>query len=224
MAKINSKNNNLSIHSRKAGILSYSYDNFEDELTPENMNEISNDEFNNIKNNYKKLENGSYINNDEPFLRIVNNSDIYALVKINRTNAERFWINETVFIKNGFKEDSRIFEAKLNNIINYEETSFLVLEFKKFINEWLNIRKKEIVFIKNIYEGLIVPDSAVLPTTNGYKVVIVDSNNNLTLENIEIVFSGDKYLIIEGLELGDEILINPAKSNFEIETRRDDNE
>ena len=219
VAKINSNNKNVSIYSRQAGILSYSYDSLENELTPENMKQITPHKFNNIKNDYKKLKNNEYINKGESFFRIVNNSDIYALIKVDKNKAEKFWINETIFIKDDFETDSKLFEAKINKIISSNNKSFLIIEFDKFINEWLNVRKKEIEFIKNIYKGLIIPDSAVLPTSDGYKAVKIDENNNFNLENIEIIFNGEKYMIIEGLELGDEVLINPAKSNFEIESK-----
>lgn len=214
VAKIRTDNQSVSIFSREAGILSYSYDKLEDELSPANINEISLKKFNNIENNYKNNKNNNSVNENKPFYRIVNNSDLYALVKIDETKAERFWIKETIFLKDDLKDDSKLIEAKINNIINYGDESFLIVEFKRFIDKWLNTRKKEIELIKNIHEGLIVPNSAILPTSDGYKVVVVDSRNNYNSKNIEIIFSDEQYTIIEGLELGDEILINPAKSNY----------
>ena len=218
VAKINSKDRNIPIYSREAGILSYSYDKLENELTPDNMDEITIKKFNNIDNNYKKKESGDYINKDEPFFRIVNNSDLYSLIQVDKNKAEKYWIEETVFIKDEELENSDLYQAKIKNIINQGEKSLLILELKRFIDKWLNKRKTNIELIKNIYDGLVVPDTAILPTSDGYKVVLVDSNNNYNLKNIEIKFNGGKYLVIKGLELGDEILINPTNSNYDFAT------
>jgi len=219
VAKINSKDRNVTIYSREAGILSFSYDQLEAELSPENMNNISIKKFNNINNNYHNIKEDDYINKGEPFFRIVNNSDLYALIKIDKNKAEKYWIEETVFIRDKELEKDNLNQAKIKNIVNYGEKSIIILELKRFIDKWLNKRKINIELVKNIYEGLVIPDTAILPTSDGYKVVLVDSSNNYNLKDIEIKFNGDKYLVITGLELGDEILINPTNSNYNFDTQ-----
>ena len=182
------------------------------------MDKISLEKFNNIKNDYKKNKNNEDINKDQLFFRVINNSDIYALIKVDENKAEEFWIKETIFIQNTDDNNNKMLEAKINNIVNLDKHAFLIVEFNKFIKEWLNLRKKEIKVVKNIYEGLIIPQTAVLPTSDGYKVVKIDSNNKFGPKNIEVVFSNNKNMIVKGLQLGDEIVVNPAQSNFEIKS------
>lgn len=224
VAKIDSKDRNIPIYSREAGILSYSYDRLGNELNPDNMKKLSIKKFNNIKNDYQETKDGDYLNKDEPFFRIVNNSDLYALVKIDNNKAEKYWINETVFLRDSEIEKNNLYEAKISNIINHGEKSILILEFKRFIDKWLNKRKVDIEFIKNIHEGIVVPESAVLPTSDGYKVVEVNSNNNYSFKKINIKFNGEEFLVVKGLDLGDEILLNPTTSNYVSENRGSNNE
>lgn len=201
------------IYSRNSGLLSYNIDGFEDKLVPEKLSEISLKKFDKISQDYKTNREDDYLKKGKPLYRLVDNTTMYLLIKIVKTEAERCWINETVFVSDSNNDDN-LLKAKIKDIIDGEKSSFLVLELKRFIDRWLNLRKKDLQFVKNIYRGIIVPNKAVFPTHNGYKVVTVTPGNDKKLKDIEIVFKGDKNMIVEGLEVGEKIVVNPAEKNY----------
>ena len=213
VAKVSNYNKTRTVYSREAGIISYSYDNLENQLNTNSVKELSIKKFNNIKNSFNKRIENKYIKENKSLFRLINNTYMYAVIKTTSEEAERYWINETVFISNN-NDDNRLLEATIMDVLNYDNESLLILKLKKFVNDWLNIRKVKVQFVKNIYRGILIPSSSILPTSDGYKVAIVKSNNNYELEKIKIVFKGENHLIIDGLDVGDKILIDPAKENF----------
>ncbi|MGM0409934.1 MAG: HlyD family efflux transporter periplasmic adaptor subunit [Bacillota bacterium] len=212
--KIISNNNNRTIYNREAGIISLNYDNLENEFDLNDFSNLSVDKFSNIKNNYKKIEENDFIKKGEPLYRLINNRRMLLVFKINSDNIDSYWINETVFVNKD--NSSELLEAKVIDIIKEEKNSLLVIELNRFIRDFINIRKKEFHFVKNIYKGLILPATAVFPTSDGYKVVVVEENNSRKLKDVEIIFKDEKHMIVEGLEIGDEVVKDPAKENFNI--------
>ncbi len=213
VAKVSNYNMTRTIYSREAGIISYSFDNLKNGLNTNNVKEISIEKFENIKNSFQKRIENEYIKEDKSLFRLVNNTNMYAVIKTTSEEAERYWINETVFISNK-NNDNRLLEATIIDVINYDNKSLLILKLKRFVDDWLNVRKVNVQFVKNIYRGILIPSSSILPTNDGYKVAVVKSNNDYELKKIKIVFKGDNHLIIDGLDVGDKILINPAKENI----------
>ena len=210
--KISNNNSNRTIYSRKSGILSYNFDKHEDDINPDKMFKLNLNNLNDIKNNYKSNDENEYVNKGEAIFRIINNTNNFLIINIDKKEADRFWINETVFISN--VDDNKLFEAKIIDINRRNEKAKITIELKRFIRDWLSIRKKEVQIVKNIYRGIVVPNSAVFPSKNGYQVAIVSPNNDYKSKNINIIFEGEEKMIIEGIDVGENILINPAEENF----------
>ena len=84
-------------------------------------------------------------------------------------------------------------------------------ELLTYKEEWENIRSKDskVKIEKESKEILVLPKSAVIKKSDSYYVFIPKENGEFTPKKIEAKrVSGDKYEILSGLTLDDEVINN----------------
>ena len=84
----------------------------------------------------------------------------------------------------------------------------------QFVPKWTNRRRIDLNIIKNIYRGIKIPRKAVFNQPSGRGVLKVSGYNKFEFQEITILNGNEKYVIVEGLEIGEEIITNPEDFSY----------
>lgn len=212
LAEIKSANNNQKIFNQKAGLVSFAVDGLETKVNLDNLNKLNLQQFEKLNGHYKQLLSGDKIAEGDPLYRIVNNFKLFIIVKVPKTQLERFRINELIFLEQ--KNSEELFEARIVDIRQSLEHSFFQIEIEQFVPEWINRRKIKLNIIKNIYRGIKIPKKAVFNQPSGRGVLKVTGYNKYEFKKIKILNGNDHSVIVDGLEVGEEIITNPEDFNY----------
>ncbi|MFO7815363.1 MAG: HlyD family efflux transporter periplasmic adaptor subunit [Halanaerobiales bacterium] len=215
IAYIDNGDRTYNIYSREPGIISYAHDGLEQtlkygEITPQVLQKY--DEY---ERDYKQYISGNKIDKDKILYRIINNYDQYLLIKLGNDRAQKFNQNEIVFIdRENSKKNNSYIKAKIKKMYEHDEDSYLLLDLNYYVKEWNNTRWVNIKLIKNIYEGLAVPNSAIFKTTTGTKVLLYTFDGEIKTKDIKVVESSKNWSIVEDIEIGDKVITNPDNIDY----------
>ncbi|MDZ7672184.1 MAG: HlyD family efflux transporter periplasmic adaptor subunit [Halanaerobiales bacterium] len=203
------------IYADQPGIISYAYDSLEERLKFGNITPEVLDNYNEYKRDYHQYVSGNKVENGIKLYRNINNYALYLLIKVDNKRAENYSTAETVFVDHNPDQDySDLIKSNIKKIYNQNEESFLLLDLNQYIKRWNNTRWVNIKLIKNIYNGLAVPNSALFKTPSGTKVLLYTFDHKVKTKNIVIIDSTEKWSIVENLEVGDEVIVNPERVNY----------
>ncbi len=211
--QLKNNDNSYSVYNSYPGIISFATDGLEGYLTPEILTKLSSDDFSRMVRNYKQLVDGDYLSKDQPAFRIINNNQLYLVIKTEIDEVRRYRINEVVFVRDS-RLNTDLIEGKIINKTMSEESGLLTVKLNRFIKEWLNLRWIEIEFVKNIYRGVVIPREAIFTQPEGEGVFISFSDSNYEFKNIQIIDGDEDRVVVEGLEVGDKIIANPKSVNY----------
>jgi putative membrane fusion protein len=212
LVEINSSSQKQKIFNQKAGIVSFAVDGLENMVNVESINQINLNNFENLQGNYEHLLSGDKVKKDEALYRIINNFKLYLIVKVPISQADRFRINELIFIEQ--RNSDKLFEARIINIRPNLEDIFFFIELEQFIPQWTNRRRIELNIIKNIYRGIKIPRKAVFSQPSGQGVLKVSGYNKYEFQEVVILDGNDDQVIVSGLEIGEEIILNPEDFDY----------
>ena len=212
IAEISSSNQRQKIFNHKAGIISFAVDGLENKINIDNLYQVNLNNLEQLKGNYKHLISGDRIKKNEALYRIINNFKLYLIAEVPKSQADRFRINELIFLKQ--KNSDKLIEAKISDIRQNLEDTFFYIELERFIPEWTNRRRINLNIIKNIYRGIKIPRSAVFNQPSGQGVLKVTGYNKYEFQEVVILDGNDQHVIVSGLEIGEEIITNPEDFNY----------
>jgi len=212
LAKINSSTAEQKIFNKKAGIVSFAVDGLESEININNLNQINLNKFDDYRANYQHLLSGNKVKKNDVLYRIVNNFDLSLITKVPEDQSDRFKINEIIFLEQ--KNSDKLFKAKITNIHYNLENSFFYIKVNQFIPQWINRRRIKLNIIKNIYRGIKIPRQAVFNQPSGQGVLKVTGYNKYQFQEVVILNGNDEYVIVNGLEIGEEIITNPEDFDY----------
>lgn len=212
VAEVTANKQRYNFYNHQAGIISFAVDGLEEKINIENMNQINLNQFDEIKGNYQHLLTGDKIKKNEALFRIINNFQLYLLVEVPKNQVDRFRINELIFLKD--KNFEQLFEARIFDIRHSLNKSFFYIKVEQFIPRWLNIRWADLNIIKNIYRGIKIPRKAVFTQPSGKGILKVSGYNKYEFQEISIIDGNEEFVIVRGLEIGEEIITNPEDFNY----------
>jgi putative membrane fusion protein len=212
LAEIKSSNQTQKIYNKKAGIISFAVDGLEEEVNFANLNQINLNNFDDLNGDYTHLLSGDRIKKGEALYRIINNFKLYIIAEIPQKQIERFRINELIFLEQ--KNSEKLIEAKIVDIRHQLDRTFFFIELEKFIPRWINRRRINLNIIKNIYRGIKIPRKAVFNQPSGRGVLKVSGYNKYEFQEVVILNGNDEYVIVSGLEIGEEIITNPEDFDY----------
>ncbi|MFW6306000.1 MAG: HlyD family efflux transporter periplasmic adaptor subunit [Bacillota bacterium] len=201
------------VYNNESGLVSYATDGLEDIVNTNTLSEITIDQFDSYQRKYKQLIEGNYIQTGQAAYRIIKNNNMYIVIKTNSSEASRYWVNEKVFIKISLKED-RLIEAYVQDIAINGNTGLLKIKLDIFLKEWLNLRWAEVIFIKNIYRGISIPRKAIFTSPEGEGVLVYTNDGDIKFKKITRGNENENMVIVEGIELGEKVIINPVDINY----------
>lgn len=221
----NNKNLN-SINSPTSGIVSYSYDGYEEIFTIENMENISAEDIENMKNNYKNINvEGEYIKESDIIARIIASNYSYMAISIKEDIFEENQNVEIILHENNIQGCvEKIYKNNGSNIIIFKISNQNV--------EIYDTRAAEFDIIYKQIEGLKIPKQAV-EKLNDKKGVYVLNQETKKVEFIElksILYEDDDFIFIdyyknqrEGIktvDIYDEVIAKPNIINKNIKISR----
>lgn len=212
VAEIETNKGKYNFYNQQAGIISFAVDGLEEKINIEKMDQINLNQFEKIKGKYQHLITGDKLNKNEDLFRMVNNFKLFLLLEVPKEQLDRFRINELIFLKDRHLE--QLFEARIFDIKHNLNKSFFYIKVERFIPHWLNIRWVELNIIKNIYRGIKIPRKAVFTQPSGKGVLKISGYNKYEFQELRIIDGNEDFVIVQGLEIGEEIIINPEDFNY----------
>lgn len=212
LAEIHTSSDSKKIFNRKAGIISFAVDGLESKINIQRLEKINLNNFAAYTGDYQHLLSGDKIKKNEPLYRIINNFELYLITKVTEEQTEKFRINETIFLKQ--QNSNKLYKAKITNIFHSLEGSFFYIQVDQFIPEWINRRRIKLNIIKNIYRGIKIPRKAIFSQPSGQGVLKISGYNKYEFKKITIVNGNEKFVIVNGLEIGEEIITNPEDFDY----------
>lgn len=213
VAAVKANNGKKIIYNHKAGILSFAVDGLENTINSSTIDSLDLNKIDDYKANYKHRLTGRNINEGEALYRIINNFNFHLIVPASRAQADRFRINEIVFVQEKKSQDmlrARIIDIKADNQDNY----YLFVKMDFFVPRWINVRRVNINFIKNIYRGIVIPRKAIFNQPSGQGVLKVSGYNEYQFQEITVIDSNQEAAVVEGVEIGDKIITNPEDFDY----------
>jgi putative membrane fusion protein len=212
LAEIKSANQKQKIFNHQAGIVSFAVDGLENKVNTDNLDQINLSNFDDLNGNYKHLLSGDRVKKEEPLYRIVNNFKLFLIVKVPASQVDRFRMNELIFIEQ--RNSDKLYEARIIDFRSDLEDTFFFIELEQFIPEWTNRRRIELNIIKNIYRGIKIPRKALFNQPSGQGVLKVSGYNKYQFQELVILDGNDDHVIVSGLEIGEEVIINPEDFDY----------
>lgn len=211
--EINGSDDTETFYAGHSGLISYGFDGLEDEFNFTNLDQYDVNDFKNLKAEYEHLVDGKEIDEAEPVYRIVNNKKVYFIFIINSSNADDYSIGETVFLDEA-KANNNLIKANITGKTSNSDETVLFVEVNGFKDEWLNRRFINFELISNIYRGLIVPKNSIFNTSKGRGVLVQNSRGIIEFRPLNLIGGNSKETVVEGLTLGDKVIINPEVLNY----------
>ena len=211
--KVNNQNVYDTYYAEESGLISYGFDGLEDEFDFDNLDQYSVVKYKDLEINYVHLVEGKEISVGQPVYRIVNNSKAYFVFVLNNSEANNYNTREKVFL-NEINSKGKYIEGRVSNKISNSESTVLFIEVNKFKDDWLNRRFINFELINNIYRGLVIPRSSVFNTADGRGALVENNRGIIEFRNLDIIGGNSKELVVEGLNLGDKIIVNPEDLNY----------
>ncbi len=210
--EVSNQNLNKTFYSKSSGLISYGFDGLE-EFEFDSLSRYSIDRFKDVKPDYSHLTSGREISSGDPIYRIVNNNRILFVFILDNSVANNYNIGEEVFL-NESNTKRNLIKGRVNNKISDSEDTAVLIEVDKFKDDWLNRRHIKFELISNIYRGLVIPRSSIFSTAQGRGVLVENNQGIIEFRNLEVIGGNSKELVVEGLNLGDRIIINPEVLNY----------
>lgn len=190
----------LLVKSPVAGIVSFNVDGMENILTPDNVNKISTHQLQSIDNQpVHKLPEIADIN--RPILKIVDNFAWYLVADVRNCK-----------LKVGKSYEITIKQSEMNEkikgkLLNVHDTSTVgVFMVQKDIPEMMEFRKVNLEIVTETATGNMIPLSGLVNVDGNQGVYLIEGGSRV-FRPVEVVASNDSYAIVEGLKLGDKILL-----------------
>lgn len=212
LAVIKSANYQQKIFNKKAGIVSFVVDGLENTVNFKNLDQIDLNKLDQFSGSYKHLLSGDKIKEGEALYRVINNYKLYLIAEVPESQADRFKVNEIIFLEE--KNANELYQAKIIEIKETLNKTFFQIKVAQFIPKWSNRRRINLNIIKNIYRGIKIPRKAVFRQITGQGVLKVSGYNKYNFKEISVLNGNQNDVIVSGLKIGEEIIINPEDFNY----------
>ena len=224
----NENNKNLNyINTPLSGVVSKKYDGYEDIYTIDNIENLTKDDIENTKNNYKNIDTeNKFIKESEIIARVIKSDCSYIAISIDNNNI--FEYNQKVEIVS----DSKNISASVEKIYKNGDNNVIIFKISNPNVEIYDTRVKEFDIIYKKIDGLKVPKQSV-EEVNNKKGVYVLNQETKKVDFIElkgIHHEDDNFIFIdyyknkkEGIktiDTYDEIILKPNSINKNIKISR----
>lgn len=197
----------LLVNAPESGIVSFNIDGLEEVLTPDDMKDLSAVQLQSIDNLTvtRELPVTAVIN--RPVLKIMDNFAWYLASDIKNSEL-KVGKNYDIVIKQS--DMSEKIRAKLVDI--HDNNSVGVFLVEKDIPEMMKFRKVNLEIITETATGNMIPVSGIVNVDGNEGVYLLEGGSRV-FRAIKVISSDGSYAIVDGLKLGDRILLLGEKGS-----------
>ncbi|MCR4430091.1 MAG: hypothetical protein NUV45_03625 [Tepidanaerobacteraceae bacterium] len=196
----------LLVNAPEAGIVSFNIDGMEEILTPDNVKTISVHQLLTIDNPSMTQEIPETAGINRPVLKIVDNFAWYLASDI-RNSGLKVGKNYDIAIKQSNMNEK--ITAKLVDI--HDSNSVGVFLVEKDTPEMTKFRKVNLEIATDTVSGNMIPVSGIV-NMDGEEGVYLMEGGSRVFRSVKVISSDESYAIVEGLKLGDKILLGEKGS------------
>jgi putative membrane fusion protein len=207
------------IRSTSPGIISYTIDGLEKELTPSGIKSLTPEIFENAKvRNVNANIKEKKVEINKPFAKIIKGIDIYVAVTIDTKDADYFKVDKEIKLR--INDINKVINGTVvHRSCQSGDKCAIVIRIDKFVNETSNLRSINVDLIKNSFKGLKIPVKSLIDIDEAgtkAKIVLVKANY-ASIREVGIVGRNGEFAIIKsqesnlnkGVNLYDTYVINP---------------
>lgn len=212
------------IEATTSGLVSYKVDGLEEVLTPNSIENLTEEYLSNLK-----LKTGEMIPNSEESGKIVNNYYCYLAAAVKSKDVNNLKVNDNIQLVLSTGDEVK---AKVHYVAEQESgNKLLILKITECVEKLINYRKISFEIVWWNASGLRVPNSSiverdgknyivrkrigytddilvkVLKNTENYSII----ENYTSLELKELGYSTEEIRNMKNISLYDEILLKPSK-------------
>lgn len=182
------------IYSEFPGIVAVGSDGLEDLLTLNNLEDFTLQEYETIKNSIKPL-NANDDGDQEISLRIIQDHKWSIITTVKEKDMQQ--LEEGKSIKLRQRGESKEYKAVIRKIIHEDgEDAIIVLDLTEFMEEFYNKRVITFDMIKTSFEGIMIPNTAIIEQEGKQGVFRLDVNGFSRFIPVKIKGSNREYSII----------------------------
>ena len=175
-----------------SGIVSYRIDGFENELTVNNLDNLTTDYLEKLN-----LKTGKIISKSNNQAKVVNNFVCYIAVPISQDVQNKTSEGKTVHLRLANQEKVK---AEVYKIIEDKNKSLIIFKITDAVEDLIDYRKISLDIIWWEYEGLMVPNHAIL-YENTLSYVIRKRSGRLEKILVKILKQNENYCIIDNYNM-----------------------
>lgn len=187
------------VNSSISGVVSYRIDGLEEELSIDNLDNITSDYLKSLN-----LTTGQIVSKNNNKAKVINNFECYIAVTFHSEEANLAQEGDNITLRLSNKETVN---AEIYKIKEEDADRLIIFKITDGVEGLINYRKISLDVIWWTYTGLIVPKSAIL-YENGKSYVLIKKNTEYTKILINVKKENDSYCVInnysteELMELG----------------------
>jgi len=181
------------------GIVSYSYDGLENNLTPDTMKEISQDYIEASKDSMTIQEVKDEVVSGDVVFKIVNNQAWYLVTWVDYSKIKSLKVGSSVTVRMG-DEDVKM-KVYFKDDFATDEDARLILSCNRIYDNYLSSRVLDCRVITKSKDGIIIETDSILVQDKEGGVMRVDKYGNANFVPIKILLQNDEnQTVIEVLE------------------------
>jgi putative membrane fusion protein len=219
-----SEGQSISLYSPKAGIVTFASDGMESALTPENIFKLDYDNLLDQSIQVKSLTT-NYVTNGSPIYKIVDNS-VWMLVAIIE-KSEIGLYDEGKYVKVRINDED--VTGVVSKVFETGEKGALVLKMTEQVAGFHKERIVKATIIRENYQGLKIPSSAVVNRQGLQGVFILGVDNKAMFKPVRIIGYDQEFAIVKNgfvevqtdegpervrsIDINDDVLIEGSKFN-----------
>lgn len=201
------QSNSEYVNAPMSGVVSYRVDNLEEILTPENIENLNKETFEQLD-----LKTGQIIATSDECGKVINNYECYIATFIKIKDADKIEVGKKVNLRLSTQEEIKATIEYINN--ETDDSTLIVFKTNEAVEKLIDYRKISFDIIWWKYDGLKIPKSAII-YDNGLSYVIRNRAGYETKILVKILKESNSYCIIDNYTY--EELKNMGYSSEEID-------
>jgi putative membrane fusion protein len=192
------------VYSPAAGIVSFNIDGYENLLSPNRLKSLSSEQIKSINGQATKREaenSGQVITATagKPVLKIVDNFTSFLVFDIGNNRLEKGKSYDVRLPATGTRVKGKVIDV-------YEDSPVGIILIDKDLPELFDSRKVEIEVLTENYTGNLIPTSCLVSLDGQVGVYLIEHGEKV-FTPVNVIAKSDGKAIVEGLKLGDRILL-----------------
>ncbi len=209
------------IRNDASGIISYRTDGFESTFTPENMGEITKENF---KMNYETsyIRRSEDVNEGDPLFKVVSSNIWYIAAYIDEAECAGWQVGDEKEFYTSIDDEEMELSVEIHSMLAGDRESLVIFKTDKNILDFIGERKLSFKINEDKYEGFKIPNEAIIERSFlkipvecviesvGETGVIKKDNETDTFVNVSVARYDEEFAYVlqsmDGIKLGDVLI------------------